>query len=334
LKAHINAKQFVAFISLVSFLFIHFSSSTARHRCNDCDKSFADPATRVRHRKKVHGYQPYHTPAYLAKRALKEAEKKRDKAALSEACDQQAASVVPGDTQYPSSSTDSLDNSLANATYHNDFWNVLVDAPRRDASDLQVSQDIKICAPIAVAPARETPRFLHSDYSDLSLPNVVQQPSTITQKRDENYLLAPQLDTTVRPQSQALAQSWTPYGQTTPVVESDYRPFAATFPESSWQSTYPDMSFQSLPALSFTNVPLSMPNSFNFPATPTAPSSSRISGNQFISPNYTTTVPPLEPVPTLSWTPSLSPADSTPLSQTEFFTDEVTRGFDTWYNLA
>jgi hypothetical protein len=327
LKAHINARQFVTFIFLVSFLFLHFPSSNILHyRCNECDKGFTDPAGRIRHRKRFHGYRPHHTPAYLARRALQEAEKKRDEA---------AASVVPGDsdTQYASSSTDSLDISLANATYHNDFWNLLVDAPRRDASGLQVSQDIQVFAPVAVAPARETPNFLQSDYFDLSLPEVDQKPSTITLDRDENYLLGPQLGTTVQPQSLALAQSWTAYSHPMPGVASDYRPFAATFPESGWQSTYPDTNFQGLPAFSFTNAPLSMPNSFNFPATPSAPSSSRISGNRFVSPNYMTT-PVLEPVPTPSWMPTLSPTDSTPLSQTEFFTDDLTRGFDTWYDLA
>jgi hypothetical protein len=317
---------------LVSFLFIHFTSSTVLHyRCRECNKSFADPAGRIRHRKRVHGYQPYHTPDYLARR---EAEKECDKAALSKTPDQQAASVVPG-TQNASSPADSLGNLFANATYHNDFWKLLVDAPRRDASELQVSQDVQISLPVAVAPAVDTPNFLN--YSDLSLPKVGQQPSTTAQKRDGTYLFGPQLDTNAQPQSQALAQSWTAYGHTMPGVASDPRPFEAT---SGWQSTYPDMdfqsfqSFQSLPAFSFTNVPLSMPNSFNLPGTSTAPSSSRISGNQFVSPNYMTTLPALEPVPALSWTPSLSPADSTPLSQTEFFTGEVTRGFNTWHNFA
>ena len=315
------------------FLFINFTSSINRYRCNECDKDFADPATRVRHRKRVHGYQPYHTATYLAKRALKEAEKKRDKAALSK--DQQAASVVPGDTQYASSSsTESLGNSLVNATYHDDFWKLLLDAPRHDALELKVSQDVQISAPVDMLPARHTHRTPHSIYSDLSLPKVGQQPSTTNEKRDGTRLLGLQLDTTVQPQSQALAQLWTPYGQTTPGVASDYRPFAATFPESGCQSTYPDMGFQSLPAFSLTNVPLPVPNSFNFPATPTAPPSPRIYENQFVYPNYMTTLPLLEPVPSLSWTPSLSPANSTPLSQTEFFTDEVTRGFDTWHNFA
>ena len=335
LKAHINARQFVAFRFLVSFLFIHSHSSTILHyRCRECNKGFTDPAGRIRHRKKFHGYQPYHTPAYLAKRALKEAEKHRDKAALNKTHDQQAATIVPDGTQNASSSTDSLGNSLADATYHNDFWKLLVDSPHRDASELKVSQDVQIFAPVAVAPARETPKFLHSDYFDLSLPKVDQHPSTIAQIRDEERLLGPQLDTTVQPQSQALAHSWTAYGQTVPVVATDHSSFATTFPASDWQSTYPDMSFQSLPEFSFTNVPLSMPNSFDFPATPTAPSSSCISGNQFVSPDYMTTLPPIEPVPTLSWTPSLSLPDSLPLSQTENFTDEVTRGFNTWYNLA
>ena len=323
-----------------SFLFIHFPSSTIRHyRCKECNKGFTDPAGRIRHRKRIHGYQPYHTPGYFARRALKEAEKECDKAALSKTPDQQAANVVPG-SQNASSSTDSLDNLIANATYHDDFWKLLVDAPCRDASELKVSQDVEISVPVAVAPALDAPKTLHSNYSDLSLPMVGQQSSTTAQSCDETYLFGPQLDIIAQPQSQALAQSWTAYGHTMPGVASDHRPFEATFPASDWQSTYPDMdlSFQSLPAFSFTNAPLSIPNSLNFPTTSTAPSFSRISGNQLVSPNYMTALPTLEPllepVPALSWTPSLSSADSTPLSQTDFFTGELTRDFNTWHNFA
>jgi hypothetical protein len=48
---------------------------------------------------------------------------------------------------------------LANATYHDDFWKLLVDVPRRDASELKVSQDVQISVPVAVAPAVILPRL-------------------------------------------------------------------------------------------------------------------------------------------------------------------------------
>ncbi|KAF8271670.1 hypothetical protein EI94DRAFT_1796796 [Lactarius quietus] len=284
---------------------------------------FTDPAARIRHRKKAHGYQPYHTPRYLAKKALREAERKRGKAALNNY--QQAASVVPNSSQNASSSADTLGNVLSNATYHNDFWKLLVDAPSRDTSGLKVSQDVQIRVPVTTEPARNTPKTLHSDY-DLLLPKVGEQPSIIP-KRKETYVIGSQLDTIAQPQSQASAQLWSAYGPTIPGVASDHRPFAPTFPTSGWQSTYPD--FQSLPAFSFTNVPSSMPDSFNIPSTSTA-SSSRISGNQFVYSNLMAGLPALEPLPALSWTPSSSLANSTPVSQTEFFTGEPNTGFNTW----
>jgi hypothetical protein len=329
--AHLNARQFVVFISLASFLFIPFlSSNEYRYPCPDCTRGFTDPAARIRHRKKVHAYQPYHTPRYYARRALKEAEK-RAKAALKKTGDQKAANVSPPSTENASSSSsssaDSLDNLLANATYHNDFWKILIDFPRRDASQPKVSQEVQIGAPVAAAPARDTPSTLRSD-SDLSSSNVGQQP--VIGGGTHSY--GSQLDTTMQSQSLALAPSWDAYGQTTPGAASVHRPFPATFPTLGEQSTYQGMSFQSLPTFSFANVPSSTAwNSFNSPTTSTASSSSRISGPQFISPNYLATPPPLEPVPALSWTPSFSPAISTPMTQTEFFTGEPNGGFNTWY---
>jgi hypothetical protein len=299
--AHMNAQQFVILISLASFVFIPFpSSNESRYPCPDCCKGFTDPTARVKHRKTVHGYQPYHTPRYYARRALKEAEK-RAKAAAGKTRDQQAANVFPRSTQSASS-------------HHSDLWKLVVDVPRHDASEPTVSQEVQISAPVAVAPARDTPKTLCSD-SDLSLPKVGQQPTTT---QTGAHMCGPQLDAIVQPQSQALAQSWAACGHMITGAASDHCPFSAAFPTLGGQSTHPGTGFQSLPTFSFTNVPSFMPNSFNSPTTSTASSSSRISGPHFISP-YSLATPPLEPVPALSWAPSLSSASSTPIL-----------GFDTW----
>ena len=105
-----------------------------------------------------HGYQPYHTPDYLTKRALKEAEKQRGEATLSKTRDQQleAASVVPHGFQNTSSSmdTESPSNVPSGATYHDDV-------PPHDSSDLKVSQDVQISVPDAIEPAHDTPNTLH-----------------------------------------------------------------------------------------------------------------------------------------------------------------------------
>ncbi|KAN0139208.1 hypothetical protein V8E53_002709 [Lactarius tabidus] len=313
LMAHMNARH----------------SNESRYPCPDCGKGFTDPAARIRHRKTTHGYQPYHTPRYYARRALKEAEQ-RAKAALKKTGDQKAANAFPPSTQSVSSSSsssvESLSDLLANATYHNDFWKILIDFPHRDASEPKVSQDAQISAPVAVAPACDTPKTLRSD-SDLSSLKVGQQPVT----GDGAYSCGSQLDTTMQPQSLALAPSWDAYGYTTPGAASVHRPFPATFPTLGGQSTYQGMGFQSLPTFSFANIPSPVPNSFISPTTSTSSSSSRTLGPQFISPNYLATPPPLESVPALSWTPSFSPAISTPMTQTEFFTGEPNRGFNTWY---
>ena len=330
LVAHMNSQQFVALMPLASFLFIPFPSTNEyRYPCPDCGKGFTDPAARIKHRKAAHGYQPYHTPRYYARRALKEAEK-RAKGSLKKTSDQKAANPFPPSTQSASSSSsssssssaDSLSNLLANATYHDDFWKLLVEVPRGDAPEPIFSQDAQISAPIAVAPARESPKTLHSD-SDLYLPNV--------ETGDEVPLCGHQLDTLVQPQSQAAYdQPWAAYGHAIPGAESEYLPFPATFPTLSEQSTYPDTIFQSLPTFSFTNDASTLPNSFDSPTSSMSSSLSHISGPQFFSSDYIPAPPLLEPVPVLGWSPSLFSDISTPI-QTEFSTGEPNRSFDTWY---
>ena len=323
---------------MASFLSIPFPSSNEyRYPCQDCGKGFTDPAARIRHRKAAHGYQPYHTPEYYARRALKlkEAER-RGKATLKKTLtgDQKASNVFPPSTQSApsssSSSANSLTNLLANTTYHDDFWKSLLNAPQRNASEPKVSQleDARISTPVAAAPARDTPSTLHSD-SDLYLPEVGKQPAATTRTGDEAPLCGYQWDTVVQPQSQASAQSWAAYGHSIPGPSSDHLPFPATLPTSNWQSTYParGTTFQSLPTFSFTNgaVPSSMQNSFNSPTTSAGSSAS----SSHFSPNYIPTPISLEPVRALRWTPKLSPALSTPMTQTESFAGEPNRGFKT-----
>ena len=242
--------------------------------------------------------------------------------------DQKASNIFPPSTQSASSSSsssaNSLTNLLANTTYHDDFWKSLLNAPPRNASEPKVSQlqDAQISTPVAAAPARDTPSTLHSD-SDLYLPEEVgKQPAATTRTGDEAPLCGYQWDTVVQPQSQPLAQSWSAYGQTIPGASSDRLPFPATLPTANWQSNY-----LGPPAFSFTNgtVPSSMPNSFDSPTTSAGSSAS----SSHFSPNYIPTPIPLEPVRALRWTPNLSPALSTPMSQTECFTGEPNRGFKT-----
>ena len=322
LLIHMNSQQFVVLIYLASFLSIPFPSSNEyRYPCPDCGKGFTDPAPRIRHRKAIHGYKPHHTPRYYARRALKEAEK-RAKGSLKKTGNQKAANVFPPSTlsasSSSSSSADSLSNLLANATYHDDFWKLLVEVPRGDASVPNLSQGAQISAPVAAAPARESPRTLHSD-SDLYLPKV--------ETGDEVPLCGYQLDTIVQPQSQAtFDQRWAAYGQTIPGATSDHLPFPVTFPTSSGQSSYPGTTFQSLPTFSFTKDPLSLPNSFD-PTTSSVVSS--FSGPHF-SPNHIQTPPLLEPVPVLGWRPSSFLDIFTPI-KTEFSADEPNGDFNTWY---
>ncbi|KAH9170713.1 hypothetical protein EDB89DRAFT_1248543 [Lactarius sanguifluus] len=308
LKVHINARH----------------STENHHPCPECNVKFADPSSLTRHRKSAHGHQPYHTGDFAARQALKKAKKalmtkrKSGKMVSNETRNQQAA---PHNTQNASSSAATLSNIPTNATHHNGFWKQIVDVPRRHASEPTDSQDVQISVPVAVALACCAPKTLTTN-SGLSLPGAGQSQFSTAPTRGETYSLGSQLDTGMQPQGQALAQLWTPYRQTIPVAASDYRPFSPAFPTSVGQSTFLGMGFQNLPTFS------SVPNPFTFPTTPTAPSSSRASGYQFVLPNHIAT-PPLEPVPALSWTPSLSPANSTPL-QPEFFTSEPDRGFNFW----
>ena len=133
------------------------------------------------------------SPWFLARRAVKEAEKENGLATWSHTHDQQAASVDPSSTQGASSSSDtgSFSDLSSNATSHDDSWKMLVDVPRHD------SQGVQISVPIAMALARDTPMTVHSD-SGLSLPTIGQKPPT-NQKYDISYLLNPKSDDTVRP---------------------------------------------------------------------------------------------------------------------------------------
>ena len=161
-----------------SFLFILFSSSNEyRYLCPDCGKGFTHPSTRIKNRTTNHGYYPYHTSRYYARQQFNEAEK-RAKANFEKDRLPKRRERFP--TQHrnaltSSSSADSLDNLLASATYHNDVWKPFVDVPCRDATELKVSQDVQISAPVAASPVRDTLNTLRSD-SDLSTPKVGQQP--------------------------------------------------------------------------------------------------------------------------------------------------------------
>ena len=302
-----DSRQFVVLISLAAFLSIPFPSSNEyRYPCVDCGKGFTDPAARIRHRKATHGYQPHHTPRYYARRGLKEAEM-RAKAGLKKTGAQKPVNVFPPSTQSASSSSstsaDSLTNLLANTTDHNDFWKLLVNVPHRDASELTFSQDAQINAPVAAAPV------LRSD-SDLSLPKV--------ETGDEFPLCSYQLDTIVRPQSQAaFDQSWAAYGNAIPGAAAlDHLPFPATFSTLSEQPTYPGTIFQSLPTFSFTDAS-SLPNSFDSPTSSSSSSLSHNSGPHFVAPDYIPFPPLLEPVPVLGWAPSSS---LLAMTETELFT--------------
>ncbi|KAH9039018.1 hypothetical protein EDB84DRAFT_1071494 [Lactarius hengduanensis] len=316
LKAHTNARH----------------SNENHYPCPDCNSGFTDPSALTRHRKSKHDHKPYHKDNFRDRQTLKKAKmalmakRKSGKKVSKETRDQRD---VPHNTQNASSSAATASNIPTNATHHDDFWKQIVGAPRRHATKPKDPQGVQISVPVAAAPACGAPKTIDSN-SGLSLPEAGQLQFSTALTGDETYLLGSQLDTTVQSQGQALAQLWTPYRQTVPVAASDYRPFAPAFPTSVGQSTYLGTGFQNLPTFS------SMSNSFTFPTASTAPSSSRVSGYQFVPPNHMAT-PPLEPVPALSWTPNLSPANSTPLSQPEFFTSEPDRGFNSWcqsYNFA
>ncbi|KAN0131799.1 hypothetical protein V8E53_010327 [Lactarius tabidus] len=227
-------------------------SNEPRYPCPDCGKGCTDPGARFRHRKTAHGHQPYHTPHYYARRALQEAEK-RAKAATGKTRNQQAANVFPQSTQSASSSTSSSAlssaDSLDNLLGNTTYHNDFW-KPLVDVPCRDAS-DLTVSQKVQIsAPVAAAPARgapkTLYSDSDLSSPKIGQQPTT--------------------------NQSGLP----------------ATFPSSGGQSrapTHPGAGFQSLPTFSFTKVPSSMPN-FNSSNPSTASSSFRISGPQFISPNY------------------------------------------------
>ncbi|KAI9430872.1 hypothetical protein H4582DRAFT_2014625 [Lactarius indigo] len=242
-----------------------------------------------------------------AKKALK-AKRKSGKKVSNEIRDQRA---IPHNAQNASS------NTLTNATYHDDFWKQIVDVTRCHASEPKDPQDVQINVPVAAAPAWGAPKTLDSN-SGLSLSEQTSLPLSTALIRDGTYSLAPNRTPPCSPK----VKLWPNCGHRT--VKRD---LVATIRLPPLRTRLPYIES----AYIFAHA-----ESFTFPTTSTAPSSSRVSGYQFVPPIHMAT-PPLEPVPALSWPSSLSPTNSTPLSQPEFFTSEPERGFNSWcqsYNFA
>ncbi|KAH9064296.1 hypothetical protein EDB87DRAFT_1766527 [Lactarius vividus] len=256
--------------------------SNLKTHINARHSDFSDPSSLTRHRKSKHDYKPHHKDNFRDRQTLKKAKKalmakrKSGKKVSKETRDQRA---VPHDTRNASSSAATASNIPTNATHHDNFWKQIVGAPHCHATKPKDSQGTLISVPVAAAPACGASQALDSN-SGLSLPEAGQLQFSTALTGDGAHFLGPQLDTTVQPQRQALAQSWTPDPQTTPVAASNYRPsapaFAPAFPTSAGQSTYLGTSFQNQPTFPST------PNSFTFPTASAAPSSSRVTGYQSV----------------------------------------------------
>ena len=185
-----------------------FPSTGYQYPCQNCSKGFSDPSALFRHRKSAHGHEPHHTRQYIARRALKKAEKKSDKALSNITRDQ-----LSHNSQNVSSPAATVNNVPTNAAYHNNIWKPIVDVPR-NAPELEDPQDVQISVPVTAAPAYDAPKTLYSD-SDLPSPEVGQlQPSTTWTH------VGSQLNTIAQPQSQALSKWGTAYGHAIPVAAS------------------------------------------------------------------------------------------------------------------
>ncbi|KAH9989397.1 hypothetical protein BJV74DRAFT_885213 [Russula compacta] len=291
LKTHLNARH----------------SDRRQYPCPDCDHRFTDAAARIRHRKKTHGYEPYHTAEYLSRTALRKAEEGvqgSGKAVSSKSYRQRAANAAPYTLPDCRSSGALLDN-VPEAAYHDDLWKTLVNSPHH-APGPQCSPDVQLDLPSVAIPGHNTPEALQPlpNFSPLLQPLV----TSLDLTSDDSGFSGPQFDAYCR------------FSRSIGLYSSSLPP---AFPALDGLLDYLGVDFmnhpQGFPMDSYSDVSSissSTPDAFDLelpfiPINKYEPAS-------------------LGPAPGPSWTPTLSPAISTPLSQFDFFMPEQFPDFDFW----
>ncbi|KAH9963292.1 hypothetical protein BC827DRAFT_159975 [Russula dissimulans] len=339
LKAHLNAKH----------------SSGRQYSCKDCSRHFTDPAARLRHQKKAHGYVPHHTAEYLARKALGE------KRAVQEADEivpnKRHCQRAPSPTTYDLPDVPSLGalpRGLLKLAHHDNFWSILVDIAR-STSEQRGSQVVQHSLPSTTLPGGDAPEGLQSSLPEDSIPQATQFLSSTTPTdltHDYSAFLDSQLDATPL-QGQALTSQFTQDSSVGLAIPSDYAPYlfpsendATILPTSGGPEIFPGMGFPiQFPDPSvypYHDTPLFIPAN-NGPGSIPTPSPAFLPQlqeifpgvgfpNQFPDPSMHPypDIPPFEPGPG-----SLSPAIVNFLPQLDFLAGGPTQDpeWDAWRQL-
>ncbi|KAI0250592.1 hypothetical protein BJV78DRAFT_556552 [Lactifluus subvellereus] len=307
-------------------------AETPQYACPECGRRLRDNAMLVRHRKKVHKYQPYHTEAYLAKRASKNRKESKDddKGVPHETRDWRAARAAPSSGATPV-------DVPTKVAYHDDFWKTLVDVARLSAAKPHDSQNVQVHLPVTAIPGYDTPSILQPVHTTSA--HAVTQPQLYTPSDvihdDSSLLLGPQQDMPV--QGQALALPSTQGGCTVSALSYDYTHLTnpttdlTAFPTSVGPLTYPEIGLQN-----GSSMPLY--SNFSFSSSTTcgngaqtmhaAPSTLPSLELPFFHPNYDQDAS-FMPVSGLDWTND-SPAGSTPQSHLDILSPELDHYFNSW----
>jgi hypothetical protein len=137
------------------------SSNGPQYPCPEpeCNRRFSDAAARIRHRKRTHGYVPYHTREYLARQTLNRKERIVEGAskAVSNKNRRQCATSPALDGLPSASLSAPLPPNVPEVAYHDDHWKELVNFAQSYAPESQHSHDVPLTLPFASIPGHDTP---------------------------------------------------------------------------------------------------------------------------------------------------------------------------------
>jgi hypothetical protein len=140
-----------------------FSSSKGpQYPCQECKHPFSDAAARIRHRKRAHGYVPYHTREYLVRQALNRKERVAEGAnkAVSNKSRRQCVARAAPDGLPSASSSAPLPLNVPEVAYHDNYWKVLVNFAQSCALESQHPRDVPLTLPFTTMPGYDTPNAI------------------------------------------------------------------------------------------------------------------------------------------------------------------------------
>jgi hypothetical protein len=151
------------------------SSDVPKYPCPECHRRFTDAAARIRHRKRMHGYVPYHTKEYLARQALNRKERVVQGASKAVSNESSLQQVAHAPNASPSVRPPAP--KLPEVAYHDDFWKMPVDITHSYPLQPLPFQGAPLSLPFETLPGYDTPNAIRNfpsmahSYPSQSLPS-------------------------------------------------------------------------------------------------------------------------------------------------------------------